>query len=166
MTRKFSFSSKRMGQRGVTLVELVACSAIILVLAAVTLPVANTVVKRQKELELRRALRSMRAAIDRFHFDVIRYPGIKVKYLNAANEENYPEELEWLYEGVDTGDLALPSIKYLRRLPLDPITGKAEWGTRSSRDRPDALFSDRINIFDVYSTSDRVGLNGVPYREW
>ena len=54
----------------------------------------------------------------------------------------------------------------LRRLPVDPITGEAEWGTRSSRDRPDSLFSDGINIFDVYSTSDKKGLNGVPYNEW
>lgn len=152
--------------RGVTLVELVAVSAILLVMAAVTLPVANTMVKRQKELELRRSLREIREAIDRFQFDVQRYPGIRTNYLGVSNEEGYPEELKWLYEGVDTGQGAKEVIKYLRRLPVDPITGDVEWGTRSSRDRPDALFSDGINIFDVYSTSDKVGLNGVPYSEW
>jgi general secretion pathway protein G len=154
------------GERGVTLVEMVAVSAILLVMAAITLPVANTMVKRQKELELRRALREMREAIDRFHFDVQRYPGIRTNYLNVSNEEGYPEELKWLVEGVDTGQAAEEIIKYLRRLPVDPLTGKPEWGTRSSRDRPDALFSDGINIFDVYSESDKVGLNGVPYSEW
>jgi general secretion pathway protein G len=153
--------------RGVTLVELVAVSAILVVLAGITLPVANTMVKRQKELELRRALREIREALDRFQFDVQRYPGIRTEYLNVSNEEGYPEELKWLVEGVDTGASAAEErIKYLRRLPVDPMTGKAEWGTRSSRDRPDSLFSDGINIFDVYSKSDKVGLNGVPYSKW
>ena len=160
---------RRSGQqraRGVTLVELVAVSAILLVMASVTLPVANTMVKRQKELELRRSLRQIREAIDRFQFDAQRFPGIRTNYLSVSNEEGYPEELKWLYEGVDTGQGAKEVIKYLRRLPVDPLTGDEEWGTRSSRDRPDALFSDGINIFDVYSQSDKVGLNGVPYSEW
>ena len=157
---------RRQHARGVTLVELVAVSAILIVMAGVTLPVANTMVKRQKELELRRALREIREAIDRFQFDVQRYPGIRTNYLSVTNEEGYPEELKWLYEGVDTGQGAKEIIKYLRRLPKDPMTGDAEWGTRSSRDRPDALFSDGINIFDVHSNSDKVGLNGVPYSEW
>lgn len=152
--------------RGVTLVELVAVSAILLVMAGVTLPVANTIAKRQRELELRRSLREIREAIDRFQVDVQRYPGIRRNYLGVSNEEGYPEELKWLYEGVDTGQGAKEVIKYLRRMPIDPITGDEEWGTRSSRDRPDALFSDGINIFDVYSKSDKVGLNGVPYSEW
>jgi len=152
--------------RGVTLVELVAVSAILLVMAGVTLPVANTMVKRQKELELRRSLREIREAIDRFQADVQRYPGIKTQYLSVSNEEGYPEELKWLYEGVDTGQGAKEVLKYLRRLPIDPITGDEEWATRSSRDRPDSLFSDGINIFDVHSKSDKVGLNGVPYSEW
>ena len=158
--------SSEQRSRGVTLVELVAVSAILLVMASITLPVANTMVKRQKELELRRSLREIREAIDRFQFDVQRYPGIRTSYLSISNEEGYPEELKWLYEGVDTGQGAEELIKYLRRLPTDPMTGDDEWGTRSSRDRPDALFSDGINIFDVYSNSDKVGLNGVPYAEW
>ena len=71
-----------------------------------------------------------------------------------------------LYEGVDIGDAAGTTIKYLRRLPLDPITGEREWGTRSTRDGPDSMFSDGINIFDVFTKSDKVGLDGKPYREW
>jgi general secretion pathway protein G len=157
---------RRASAAGVSLVELVCCSAIILSLAALAIPVANTMVKRQKELELRRSLRVIREALDRFQADTERYPGIKTKYINATNQEGYPEELTWLYEGVEIGDAADTTIKYLRRLPRDPITGKAEWGTRSTRDGPDSLFSDGINIFDVYSLSDKVGLNGVPYSEW
>jgi general secretion pathway protein G len=151
---------------GFTLVELVCATAILAVLAGLAIPVANTMVKRQKEIELRRALREMREALDRFQFDTTRFPGIRTNHLNAANEEGYPEELKLLVEGADTGDVAGTKIKYLRRIPVDPITGTAEWGTRSSRDRPDSLFTDGINIFDVYSKSDRVGLNGVPYKEW
>jgi len=152
--------------RGFTLVELVCATAILVVLAAVALPVANTMVKRQKELELRQALREIREALDRFQFDTTRYPGIRTKHLNATNEEGYPEELKLLVEGVDAGDAAGLKIKYLRRIPLDPMTGEAEWATRSTRDRPDSLFSDGINIFDVHSKSDRIGLNEVPYKKW
>ena len=158
--------ARRVAQRGLTLVELVAVSAILLVLASITLPVANTVRKRQKELELRRSLREIREGLDRFQFDVQRFPGIRTNLLSVSNEEGYPEELDWLVEGVDTGQQVDIKLKYLRRLPVDPITGQREWGTRSSRDRPDALFTDGINIFDVYSKSDKVGLNGVPYSQW
>jgi general secretion pathway protein G len=157
---------RRNAQAGVSLVELVSVTAIILVLAMITLPVANTMVKRQKELELRQALRQIREALDRFQADTERFPGIRQLHLDAVNEEGYPQELEWLYEGVDIGDAAGTKIKYLRRLPRDPITGTTEWGLRSSRDGPDSLFTDGINIFDVYSTSDKVGLNGIPYEEW
>jgi general secretion pathway protein G len=157
---------RRGGQSGVSLVELVSVTAIILVLASITLPVANTMVKRQKELELRQALRQIREALDRFQADTERFPGIRQLHLDAVNEEGYPEELEWLVEGIDIGDAAGTKIKYLRRIPRDPITGEREWGTRSSRDGPDALFTDGLNIFDVYSLSDKVGLDGVPYAEW
>jgi general secretion pathway protein G len=155
-----------LGQRGVTLVELVSVTAIVLVLAGITIPVAHTMVKRQKELELRQALRQVREALDRFEADVQRYPGIRAKYLNATNQEGYPEELDWLVEGVEIGDAAGTTIKYLRRIPVDPMTGEREWGTRSTRDRPDALFSDGINIFDVHTLSDKVALDGTRYREW
>jgi general secretion pathway protein G len=157
---------RRRAQRGVTLVELVCVSAILVILAGVAIPVAHTMVKRQKELELRQALRKIRVALDEFQFDTQRYPGIRAKYLNATNEEGYPEELKWLVEGVEIGDAAGTRVKYLRRLPVDPITGEREWGTRSSRDRPDALFSDGLNIFDVYSLSDKKALDDTYYREW
>lgn len=153
-------------QRGVTLVELVCCSAIIMIMAGLAIPVANTMVKRQKELELRQALRTVREALDRFQADTERFPGIRVKYLNATNQEGYPEELDWLVEGVEIGDAAGTRIKYLRRMPKDPITQTTEWAARSSRDGPDSLFTDGINVFDIHSTSEKIGLNGVPYTEW
>ena len=132
-------SSLTRNQQGVTLVELVCVTAIVVVLASLTIPVANTTIKRKKEMELRRTLREIRTALDRFQFDVQRYPGIRVKYLNASNEEGYPEELKWLVEGVDIGDAAGTTLKYLRRIPVDPITGDVEWGTRSSRDGPESV---------------------------
>lgn len=153
------------GERGVTLVELVCCSAIILVLASAAVPVANTWVKRRKELELRQALREIRIAIDRFQWDAEHNAAMGSK-LNATNEEKYPEELEHLYEGFDTGVLPEIKAKYLRRLPLDPITGKADWMMRSSRDKPGSVGTDGINIFDVHSKSKALALDGTPYAKW
>ena len=154
------------GERGLTLIELVCVTAVVLVLAGVAIPVRHTMVKREKEIELRRALREIRTAINSFQYDAQRFPGIRQNLLNVANEEGYPEEVEWLVEGVDIGDAAGTVIKYLRRLPRDPMTGSAEWATRSSRDEPGSLFTDGINVFDVHSTSDAVALDGTRYSEW
>ncbi len=120
-------ASARGAERGLTLIELVSCSAIILVLASVAIPVANTWVKRRKELELRQSLREIRGAIDRFQWDVEHIQSMGMK-LNGTNEEKYPEELDWLYQGFDIGDAVGTKVKYLRRLPIDPLTGKADWG--------------------------------------
>lgn len=154
-------------EQGMTLIELVCCSAIILVLASVAIPVANTWVKRRKELELRQALREIRMAIDGFQWDVDHIPGMMQK-LNGVNAslDHYPEELEWLYQGFDIGDAVGTKVKYLRRLPLDPITGKADWATRSSRDRPGSLGTDGINVFDVRTKSEAIALDGTPYAQW
>jgi len=157
---------RRSDERGLTLIELVCCSAIIIVLAGVAVPVANTWIKRRKELELRQALREIRTAIDHFQADVEHNPGMRGTKMNGTNEDGYPEKLEWLYEGYDIGDAAGTKVKYLRRLPRDPITGKAEWATRSSRDRPDSLATDGINIFDVHSKSEAIALDGTRYVDW
>jgi general secretion pathway protein G len=152
---------------GFTLVEVVCATAILLVLSALALPVASTMVKRQKELELRRSLRAIREGIERFQVDVERIPSMRNgAKLDGTNEEGYPQEMAQLYEGVDIGDAAGTKLKYLRRLPLDPMTGKADWLTRSSRDEPGSLFSDGINIFDVRSRSEAVGLDGTRYNTW
>ena len=158
---------RRKNEWGLTLIELVSCSAIVLVLASVALPVANTWVKRRKELELRQALREIRGAIDRFQWDVehIQSMGMKLNGVNAQ-VDHYPEKLEWLYQGFDIGDAVGPKVKYLRRLPLDPITGKADWLTRSSRDKPGSFGTDGVNIFDVHSKSEALALDGTPYVKW
>jgi general secretion pathway protein G len=158
--------SARRSQRGLTLIELVSCSAIILVLASVAVPVANTWVKRRKELELRQALREIRTAIDRFQFDTERNPGMRGTKMNATNEDAFPEKLEWLYEGYDIGDAAGTKVKYLRRLPRDPMTGETVWATRSSRDEPGSFGTDGVNIFDVRTTSEAIALDGTPYASW
>lgn len=154
-------------QRGLTLIELVCCSAIILVLAGAAIPVANTWVKRRKELELRQALREIRTAIDRFQWDAEHIQTMTgAGKIKGTNEEHYPEKLEWLYEGFDIGDVAETKIKYLRRLPIDPITGKADWVTRSSRDKPGTFATDGLNIFDVHSKSKATALDGTHYVDW
>lgn len=153
------------GQQGLTLLELIAVTAIVLILATMAVPVGQTLVKRQKEIELRQALREIREALDRFQVDSSRFPGIK-QNLSVANEEGYPEELEVLVEGVDTGDAAGTTLKYLRRMPVDPMTGDRDWATRSSRDQPDSLFTDHINIFDVRTRSEKIALDGTRYDQW
>ena len=152
-------------ERGFTLIEVVCCSAIILVLASAAIPVANTWVKRRKELELRQALREIRTAIDRFQFDAEHIQSMNQK-LNGTNEDHYPEKLEWLYQGFDTGQLPEVKVKYLRRLPRDPITGTDDWGTRSSRDKPGSFTTDGLNIFDIHTKSKAIALDGTPYAKW
>jgi general secretion pathway protein G len=108
----------------------------------------------------------MREAIDRFQADVERIPSMRAKLGNASNEEGYPEELDHLYKGFDVGDAVGTKLKYLRRLPKDPMTGEADWTLRSSRDEPNSLFTDGINVFDVRSSSDAVALDGTKYNRW
>jgi general secretion pathway protein G len=156
---------RRRGERGLTLVELVCCSAIVLVLASVAIPVANTWVKHRKELELRQALREIRTAIDAFQWDADHNPQMASK-LNGSNDDHYPEKMENLYKGFDIGDAVGTKVKYLRRLPRDPITGSDEWATRSSRDKPGSFATDGLNIFDVHSKSDAVALDGTRYATW
>ena len=156
----------RGGERGLTLIELVCCAAIIAVLAGAAIPVANTFVKRRKELELHQALREIRTAIDKFQWDVEHNTAMRGSKINATNEEGYPEKLDWLYQGYDIGDAVGTKLKYLRRLPLDPLTGKADWVTRSSRDRPGTFATDGMNIFDVHSKSKAIALDGTHYAEW
>ena len=153
--------------RGFTLVEVVCATAIMLVLASLAVPVASTMVKRQKELELRRNLRTIREAIDRFQADCERIPTFRMgAKIDATNEECYPQKLEQVYDGVDDGSPSTFKVRYLRRLPLDPRTGTGEWLTRSSRDEPGKLFTDQIKIFDVRSRSEAVGLYGTRYNTW
>ncbi len=160
-----------LGHRGLTLVELIIAMAILAVLAAAVLPMAEVTVKRTKELELRRALRTIRTAIDDYHADFRKaaYPeaGKPQTYTPAINETGYPEELEVLVEGTDWGGLYPFKKKYLRRIPKDPFDKYDEgWGLRAYADEPDSTVYGGEDIYDVYSLSEETALDGTTYNTW
>jgi general secretion pathway protein G len=148
-------------ERGFTLAELVMVAAVMVILASVALPVAKFTARRTKEMELRAALRDMRNAIDEHK----RYSDSGLIPVDLGTE-GYPAELEVLVEGVEIVGQIDKKVKMLRRIPLDPMTGEREWGMRSYQDDADSTSWGGENVYDVYSLSGGVGLNGVPYREW
>lgn len=152
---------RRRTQAGFTLAELVTVAAIMGVLALVSLPVARFTVKRSREADLRLALRQMRSAIDEYK----RYSDAGLIPIDLGTE-GYPKKLEVLVEGVDVVGQVDKKLKFLRRIPIDPMTGTDEWGLRSFQDEFDATSWGGENVYDVYSQSAGVGLNGVPYRKW
>lgn len=155
-----------MRQRGLTLLELILAMAILAVLAAAVIPMAEVTVTRSKELELRRALRDIRTAIDQYKADFDRAVEEK-KIIAAINETGYPESLEKLVEGEDWGGLYAYKRKYLRRVPRDPFDAYDEgWGLRAYKDDPDSTFYGGEDIYDVYSQSLRTALDGTPYNTW
>jgi len=155
-----------MGQKGLTLIELVIALAILGILAAAVLPMAEVTVTRTKEIELRRALRTIRTAIDEYKDDFDRAKDQK-KILTSIDEIGYPESLDVLLEGRDWGGLYPYQKKYLRRIPKDPFDPYGEgWGLRSLEDDPDSTVWGGENVYDVYSQSDAIGLDGTAYNTW
>lgn len=146
---------------GFTLAEMVMVAAVLAILAAVTLPVAKYASKRSKELDLRQQLREMRSAIDEYK----RYSDAGLIPVDL-NTEGYPKKLEILVDGVDVVGQINKKVKFLRRVPVDPMTGEDEWGMRSYQDKPDETSWGGENVYDVFSLSEGVGLNGVPYSKW
>jgi general secretion pathway protein G len=146
---------------GFTLAEMVMVAAVLAILAAVTLPIAKYTSKRSKELDLRQHLREMRSAIDEYK----RYSDSGLIPVDL-NTEGYPKKLEILIEGVDVVGQINKKVKFLRRIPVDPMTGEDEWGMRSYQDKPDETSWGGENVYDVFSLSEGVGLNGVPYAKW
>lgn len=153
------------GSRGFTFIELIVVTTILLILASAIMPLARVTVQRHKEAELRRYLREMRTAIDKFKEAAD--AGVIGAFDLKAGAEGYPPDLETLVEGVSkVNDQSGTKLKFLRRIPIDPMTKSTEWGLRSYQDRPDASSWGGQNVFDVYTKSSGVGLDGSKYRDW
>jgi len=152
-------------QRGFTFIELVVVTSILLILASTVMPLAQVTSQRQKEVELRRALREMRTALDRFK-DAVDQGLIPMTELEPANE-GYPPDLETLVDGVAAAnDASGRKLKFLRRIPVDPMTKTPEWGLRSYQDDPDDSSWGGENVFDVRTTSEGTALDGTKYKDW
>jgi general secretion pathway protein G len=151
----------RRREAGFTLAELVMVAAVLTILATATLPVAKFTAKRSKEADLKLALREMRSALDEYK----RYSDAGLIPVDL-NTQGYPKKMEVLVEGVQLVGQVDKKLKLLRRIPIDPMTGKDEWGFRSYQDAWDTTSWGGENIYDVYSLSKGTGLNGVPYRKW
>ncbi|MBZ5700940.1 MAG: type II secretion system GspH family protein [Acidobacteriia bacterium] len=148
-------------QAGMTLLELIIACSILLILCSAALPIARYSIVRQKESELRRDLREMRDAIDRYK-DLADRNQIRVE----VGSEGYPPDLETLVKGVQLGASSDRKIRFLRRIPVDPMSGRAEWGLRAVQDDPDSTSWGGKNVFDVYSKSMGTALDGTRYAEW
>ena len=158
-------SLARHTERGFTFIELIMVTTVLLVLASMAMPLAQVTAQRQREAELRRALREMRTAIDRFKDSVDQ--GLIATTELQPGSEGYPPDLETLVEGVPAAnDASGRKLKFLRRVPIDPMTSSMEWGMRSYQDRPDTTTWGGQNVFDVFTTSGGTALDGTKYRDW
>ena len=151
--------------RGYSFVELLVVTTILLILASAVLPMARVTSQRQREAELRRTLREMRTAIDKFK-DAVDQGLIPTTELEPGSE-GYPPDLDILVEGARVaGDGAGRKLKFLRRIPVDPMTSEPAWGMRAYGDSPDSRSWGGKSIFDVYSQSEGTALDGTKYRDW
>lgn len=154
-------SRRRPAAGGFSFLELMVVCAVLTILATLSFPLARYTVKRHKEMELAYDLRMMRNAIDEFK----RYSDAGLIPLEL-DTDGYPSEMELLIEGVDLVGQVNVKKRFLRRVPIDPMTGEAEWGLRSHKDDWDSTSWGGESVYDVFSLSEGVGLNGVPYSEW
>jgi general secretion pathway protein G len=150
-------------QTGMTLLELIISCSILLILSSAALPVARYSIVRQREAELHRDLREMRGAIDRYK-DLADRNLIRVE----VGSEGYPPDLDTLVKGVALGGAGATgkNMRFLRRVPVDPMTGHPDWGMRSVQDDPDSQSWGGKNVFDVYSKSTGTALDGTKYSDW
>jgi general secretion pathway protein G len=153
---------RRRSQRGLTLVELIVAFTIMMLLAAMAVPLARAKVRRERERELRWALREVRTAIDKYK-DVC---DAQMLGPTKVGTECYPEKLEMLVEGVKLAGQVDKKMRFLRRVPKDPMTNSYEWGLRSVQDEPGSTSWGGQNVFDVYSKSPEKAADGTPYAEW
>jgi general secretion pathway protein G len=146
-------------RRGYTFVELLIVVTVLMILASAVLPLAQVTSQRQREAELRRNLREIRTAIDKFK-DAVDTGLIPTTELRPDNE-GYPPDLDKLVDGVAiANDATGRKLKFLRRIPMDPMTNDTEWGLRAYQDRPDSTSWGGQNVFDVYSKSNGTALDG------
>ncbi len=152
----------RQRERGFTMVEMAVVAAMITILTAMAIPVARYALKRQDELELRYQLRLMRNAIDKYK----QYADAGLIPLAGVDTEGYPKDLETLVNGVDLIGQVNKKMKFLRKIPIDPMTKNAEWGLRSFQDEPDSFAWGGQNIYDIYTLSTGRAIDGTYYKDW
>ena len=145
-------------QQGFTLIELIVATAIMVILVGMAFPIARKAVAREREHELREDLWTIRDAIDRYK-DAADKGAFQIK----VGSDGYPPDLDTLVTGVD---VAGKKLKFLRRIPIDPMTGKTEWGLRSTQDEKDSTSWGGQNVFDVYTKSDQTALDDTKYKDW
>src|SRR5258708_4875206 len=148
----------RMRTRGFTLIEMIAAITILMILTGMAIPLARVTIKRERERELRHDLWEMRDAIDRYK-DAAERGAFQIK----VGSEGYPPDLDTLVTGVDVNG---KKLKFLRHVPIDPMTGNTEWGMRSMQDDPTSDSWDGNNVFDVYTKSTGTALDGTKYKDW
>lgn len=148
----------RNGENGLTLVELIIAITIIGILAGMAVPIVRVRIKRDKELELRRDLWEMRDSIDRY-----KDAADRGAFQTKVDSLGYPPDLQTLVDGVDVQG---KKLRFLRRIPVDPMTGNTEWGLRSNQDDPDSTSWGGQNVFDVFSKSEGTALDGTKYNTW
>ena len=144
--------------RGFTLIELIVATAILVILTSMAVPMARVTIKRQKEHDLRQALWQMRDAIERY-----KDAADRGAFQTKVGTDNYPPDLETLVKGVD---VQTKKLKFLRKIPIDPMTGTTEWGMHSMQDDPQSDSWDENGVFDVFTKSQGIALDGTKYRDW
>ena len=145
-------------QRGFTLIELIVATSILIILTGMAVPLLRSTIQRERERELRYDLWQMRDAIDRY-----KEAADRGAFQTKVGSENYPPDLETLVTGVDVGG---KKLKFLRKIPIDPMTGQAEWGMRSMQDDATSDSWGGQNVFDVYSKSQGTALDDSKYKDW
>jgi general secretion pathway protein G len=156
--RRFNPRRPEKRQQGFSLLELIIATSILLILSTMVIPMARLSIKRERERRLRTDLWEMRDAIDRYKIDADRGA-----FQTKVDSQNYPPDLETLVKGVD---IQGKKVRYLRKIPIDPMTGTTEWGLRSMQDDPDSDSFGGQSVFDVYTKSTDEGLDGTKYKDW
>ena len=159
MTVSFHYGTGTKPERGFTLLELIVASTILAILTLMAVPLARVTIQREKEKQLRQALWDMRDAIDRYKLDADRGA-----FQTKVDSQNYPPDLETLVKGIEAQ--GGKKIRYLRSIPMDPMTKSKEWGMRSMQDDADSDSWGGQNVFDVYTKSQGTALDDTKYKDW